>query len=53
MSLDTPSSDYLLARLDEIAHTLHEIGLSTERPTDDALASTAPFCLIRLNFTLG
>lgn len=50
MSLDTPSSDYLLARLDEIAHTLHEIGLSTERPTDDALASTAPFCFDTLEF---
>ncbi|WP_298220118.1 YqcC family protein [Halothiobacillus sp.] len=50
MSLKAPTTSDLFALLDEIAHTLREIGLNTERPNDIALASTAPFCFDTLEF---
>lgn len=50
MSSKTPSAPELFSLLDEIARTLREIGLNTERPTDSALASTAPFCFDTLAF---
>lgn len=45
-----PSASELFFRLDEIANTLHEVGLNSERPSDSALASTAPFCFDTLEF---
>ena len=50
MSSKTPSASELFSLLDEIANTLREIGLNTERPSDVALASTAPFCFDTLEF---
>lgn len=50
MSLKAPAPSDLFTLLDEIAYTLREIGLNTERPSDAALASTAPFCFDTLEF---
>jgi uncharacterized protein YqcC (DUF446 family) len=50
MSSKTPSAAELFSLLDEIAHTLRETGLNTARPSDTALASTAPFCFDTLEF---
>ncbi|MBD3815382.1 MAG: YqcC family protein [Halothiobacillus sp.] len=50
MSSKKPSAPELFSLLDEIARTLREIGLNTERPSDAALASTAPFCFDTLAF---
>lgn len=47
---EKPTALKLLALLDDIACTLREIGLSTERPSNSALASTAPFCFDTLEF---
>jgi len=50
MPSKTPSVSELFSLLDEIAYTLREIGLNIERPSDTALASTAPFCFDTLEF---
>lgn len=50
MTEKTPSAPEIFSLLDDIAYTLREIGLNTERPSDAALASTAPFCFDTLEF---
>lgn len=50
METNRPSTPELLFLLDEVGHTLREVGLSTERPSEAALASTAPFCFDTLEF---
>lgn len=50
MPTQKPSASELFALLDQIGYTLREIGLNSERPSDAALASTAPFCFDTLEF---
>ena len=50
MPLTPPTAAALFALLDQINATLRESGLSTARPAEAALASTAPFCFDTLAF---
>lgn len=45
-----PSQASMLTQLQAIERALHDAGLSTPRPSDKAMRSTAPFCFDTLPF---